>query len=161
MPRLASLAVTGAQAWSSNKVRFDRAGALPLALCLTSFTACLKKEARAEDGDNDEEQDDEEDAESLAASDVAVAASAVASLRQRDDSSPPAARPPLSYPKPKNFAERLMGAMESGEVTDSIWWAGNGTLVAFYPKKIKNGETLETHLRLKNYNSFIRSLNRW
>jgi len=67
----------------------------------------------------------------------------------------------IGGPKPKNFAERLLRLLNSGDSSSSIWWASDGTMVAFYPRNMKHEDILATQLKLKNYNSFIRNLNRW
>ena len=67
----------------------------------------------------------------------------------------------VTHPNPKNFAERLMFALEKGMGADVIKWAGDGRAVAIHPKKLKKDTVLETHFRVKNYGAFIRNCNRW
>jgi len=67
----------------------------------------------------------------------------------------------LSYPSPKNFAERMMNALESGLAAESIWWVGGGKAVALCPKKLRHSEHLTSYFRAKDYSGFIRNCNRW
>lgn len=66
-----------------------------------------------------------------------------------------------THPNPKNFAERLMFALEKGMGSSVILWAGGGAAVAIHPKKLKKDNILESHFRVKNYGAFIRNCNRW
>ena len=67
----------------------------------------------------------------------------------------------VTHPNPKNFAERLMFALEKGMGSDVINWQGEGRAVAIHPKKLKKDPILEDHFRVKNYGAFIRNCNRW
>lgn len=67
----------------------------------------------------------------------------------------------LSYPKPKNFAERMMNALETGVAADSITWTGGGKAIALKTKSLKEHPTLTTYFKAKDYSGFIRNCNRW
>lgn len=67
----------------------------------------------------------------------------------------------VSYPSPKNFAERFMGVLESGVASDLVWWVGDGKAVALHSKKLKNFSLLELYFRCKSYSALIRNFNRW
>ncbi|CAB9531645.1 HSF-type DNA-binding [Seminavis robusta] len=68
---------------------------------------------------------------------------------------------PLSFPAPKNFAERLMNVLESDIDTEAIWWDGETKSVALQPKKLKKGTILHTHFSGNKYSAFLRNFNRW
>jgi hypothetical protein len=68
---------------------------------------------------------------------------------------------PVSYPNPKNFAERLMHVMEAEMAPDSIWWVSDGKAVALHPKRLKKGTILKSHFQANKYSSFLRNFNRW
>lgn len=67
----------------------------------------------------------------------------------------------VTHPNPKNFAERLLLALEKGMSSDVVKWAGEGRAVAIHPKKLKKDPILEDHFKVKNYGAFIRNCNRW
>ena len=67
----------------------------------------------------------------------------------------------LSYPKPKNFAERMMNALERGIASDAISWAGGGKAIALKTKHLKNSPELASYFKAKDYSGFIRNCNRW
>ena len=66
-----------------------------------------------------------------------------------------------SYPKPRNFAERMMNALERGIASDSISWAGDGKGVALHTNKLKDSPELTSYFKAKDYSAFIRNCNRW
>lgn len=82
---------------------------------------------------------------------VAAAAAAVAQPAENQ----------LTYPKPRNFAERLMFVLESGLATDCLFWAGNGEAVALHSKNLKKGTCIKDYFNVKDYSGFIRNCNRW
>ena len=67
----------------------------------------------------------------------------------------------VTHPNPKNFAERLMFALEKGMGSDVINWQGEGRAISIHPKNLKKDPILENHFRVKNYGAFIRNCNRW
>ena len=68
---------------------------------------------------------------------------------------------PLSFANPKNFAERLMNVLDSGVISDCIWWATDGMAVALHPKKLRKGTVLQDHFSSSSYSGFLRNFNRW
>lgn len=70
--------------------------------------------------------------------------------------------PEVTMAHPKNFAERLMRALQIGAIPDMVWWIGNGSAVAIQPKKLKkSNEAIRKHLQVKDYSAFLHSFNRW
>lgn len=67
----------------------------------------------------------------------------------------------LSYPKPKNFAERLMNALERDIASESVWWVGEGKAIALHPNNLKKCPELTEYFKAKDYSGFIRNCNRW
>lgn len=67
----------------------------------------------------------------------------------------------FSYSKPKNFAERMMNALERGLASDAISWAGDGRAVALNTNELKNSPELTSYFKAKDYSAFIRNCNRW
>lgn len=67
----------------------------------------------------------------------------------------------LSYPKPKNFAERLMNALERDIASESVWWVGEGKAIALHPNSLKKCPELTEYFKAKDYSGFIRNCNRW
>lgn len=67
----------------------------------------------------------------------------------------------FSYPKPKNFAERMMNALERGIASEAISWAGGGKAIALKTKHLKNSPELSSYFKAKDYSGFIRNCNRW
>ena len=67
----------------------------------------------------------------------------------------------LSYPLPKNFAERMMNALEAGIASDAISWIGDGQAIALKTKILKESSYLTTYFKAKDYSGFIRNCNRW
>ena len=143
-----------------------------------------KETAEDQAGNSEGEQEtsddnnDVGDNESQEASDVAVVASIRSKSRRvqskkpkpkkEDHSEEPDANDAgddegirVTHPNPKNFAERLMFALEKGMGSEVISWAGEGMAVAIHPKKLKKDSILESHFRVKNYGAFIRNCNRW
>jgi len=66
-----------------------------------------------------------------------------------------------SYPTPKNFAERMMNALETGIGRDAISWVGQGRAVALNSNILKENPLLTTYFKAKDYSGFIRNCNRW
>lgn len=131
--------------------------------------AALQKPAAA--GSQQEARGDRNgphDGESQAASDVAVAEKPEKGKsrkrnRNDDSASEAQARPivNLTYPDPKNFVERLMGAMQANLAPDSLGWAGEGLAICLNRKQIKTGTFLSDHFEVSSFGEFIRSLNKW
>lgn len=67
----------------------------------------------------------------------------------------------VTYPNPKNFAERLMSAMEMGVAQDSIFWVGDGKAVALHKNSLKKKAVAQTYFKVSNYGALLRNLNRW
>jgi len=67
----------------------------------------------------------------------------------------------IAFPIPKNFAERLMNILDSGVISDCIWWATDGKAVALHPKKLRRGNVLQEHFASNSYSGFLRNFNRW
>ncbi|CAB9524193.1 HSF-type DNA-binding [Seminavis robusta] len=99
--------------------------------------------------------DDQDDMEESATAGQAFAS--MPSRKKAGDESPSK----LSYPKPKNFAERMMNALEKGIASESIWWVGDGKAVALHPKNLKMSSSLTEYFKAKDYSGFIRNCNRW
>jgi hypothetical protein len=104
-----------------------------------------------------EEDEAEEDSSPQKYSSLKVPSSPAGS--KKDDSQQLTIK--LSYPKPKNFAERLMNAVERGIASDSVWWVGGGKAVALHPNNLKNCPELTQYFKAKDYSGFIRNCNRW
>ena len=66
----------------------------------------------------------------------------------------------LTYPKPRNFAERLMYVLETGAASDALWWV-EGKAVALHQKRLKKGTAMKDFFNVKEYSGFIRNCNRW
>lgn len=68
-----------------------------------------------------------------------------------------------TYPKPKNFAERMMNALENDVDPNIISWlkSNNDDLVAINLKALKNSNVLETYFQGVRYAAFARNLSRW
>jgi hypothetical protein len=66
-----------------------------------------------------------------------------------------------TYPKPKNFAERLMNVLENSVVSDIVFWYGAQNFVAIHLKRIKSSSVLDTHFQGIRYTAFMRNLSRW
>lgn len=69
--------------------------------------------------------------------------------------------PTVTYPNPRSFAERLMFVLESRAAPDTIWWEGDGTIVALHIDNIKTGTILRDHFQGIRYKFFIRYFSRW
>jgi hypothetical protein len=67
----------------------------------------------------------------------------------------------LSYPNPRNFAERLISALQRGIGTSCLTWIGDGRAIALHSKNIKNSTEFLQHFRLPKYSNLIRSCTRW
>ena len=114
------------------------------------------------------DHNDQQDTESQAASDVAVAGrpekgKCKSRKRSRNDSVETARDQPavLTYPHPKNFAERLMSALQANLAPECLGWAEEGAAVWLNQKHLKRGIFLSTHFHISNVGAFIRNFNRW
>lgn len=66
-----------------------------------------------------------------------------------------------TYPRPKNFPQRLMLVMESEAASNAIWWEEDGQTVALRVHHLKNGPVLGQHFQGIRYKFFIRYFSRW
>ena len=66
-----------------------------------------------------------------------------------------------TYPKPKNFAERMMNVLENSVNTDVIAWHGEDDLVAINTKALKQSDILDDRFQGIRYAAFVRNLSRW
>lgn len=68
-----------------------------------------------------------------------------------------------TYPKPKNFAERMMNALENECGLDVISWYEHGkeNLIAINSKTLKNSDILNANFQGIRYAAFVRNLSRW
>ena len=106
-----------------------------------------KKDKRWRKNDDPPESDDTDDEES----------------GESQTKTPAAARAPSkgTYPKPKNFAERMMNVLENQVDPKVIDWHGNGDWVVVNVSAIKSSDILETRFQGIRYPAFIRNLSRW
>ena len=68
-----------------------------------------------------------------------------------------------TYPNPKNFAERMMNALENGVDHNIISWLrhDNEDLVAINLQLLKNSDVLKIYFQGARYAAFVRNLSRW
>lgn len=75
-----------------------------------------------------------------------------------------------TYPKPKNFAERMMNALETKADPEVISWLADSDggdnkddadLISINTKVLKDSEILETNFQGIRYAAFVRNLSRW
>lgn len=67
----------------------------------------------------------------------------------------------VTYASPRNFAERLMKALETKLCPDGLWWTGEGKAIALSTKNLKESSLLQDYFKVTQYSGFIRNLNRW
>ena len=67
-----------------------------------------------------------------------------------------------TYPKPKNFAERMMNVLENNVDSKVItWYEGEEDLIAINTKFLKTSDILDTNFQGIRYAAFVRNLSRW
>ena len=66
-----------------------------------------------------------------------------------------------TYPKPKNFAERMMNCLENSVNTDVISWYGSNDLISVNIKGVKTSDILDDRFQGIKYAAFVRNLSRW
>lgn len=82
-----------------------------------------------------------------------------------DKASPEANKPRApskgTYPKPKNFAERMMNVLENAVSPDIISWHGEEDLVSIDTRALKQSDLLNERFQGIKYAAFVRNLSRW
>lgn len=66
-----------------------------------------------------------------------------------------------TYPKPKNFAERMMNVLENDVYPDVVSWYGEDDLVSVSIKGVKQTDILDDRFQGIKYAAFVRNLSRW
>lgn len=66
-----------------------------------------------------------------------------------------------TYPRPKNFAERIMNVLENEVDPDVIRWLGEKDLISINTRLVKSTDILATRFQGIRYAAFVRNLSRW
>ncbi|CAB9517967.1 expressed unknown protein [Seminavis robusta] len=110
--------------------------------------------AKRQSSSEDEEQPPEKKAKKRSDDDAEDAKPAAAKKK----SSAPSVG---TYPKPKNFAERMMNVLENNVDPKVVKWHGEEDLIAINTKSLKTSEILDDRFQGIRYAAFIRNLSRW
>jgi HSF-type DNA-binding len=85
----------------------------------------------------------------------------VATVAKKKESSSDAAPSKGTYPKPKNFAERMMNVLENNVDPDVVKWHGDDDRIAINTKTLRSSDILDDRFQGIRYAAFIRNLSRW
>lgn len=66
-----------------------------------------------------------------------------------------------TFPKPANFAEKIMHVLENNMEPEAIRWIDNGEAIAIHPENAKQSKLLAKFFQMKSFPIFTRTLIRW
>jgi HSF-type DNA-binding len=85
----------------------------------------------------------------------------VAAVAKKKESSHDGAPTKGTYPKPKNFAERMMNVLENNVAPEVVKWHGDDDRIAIDTKALKTSNILDGRFQGIKYAAFVRNLSRW